>query len=306
MSAFAPVGIENAQVSGDVTLAYEQFGDAGATPLLLVMGLGAQMITWRDEFCAALAAHGLHVTRFDNRDVGLSTHFEGMPDLGAIMAGDTSSAPYTLEDLADDTAGLLDHLGLDSAHVAGASMGGMVAQTLAARAPERVRSLTSIMSTTGERAASKPSDAAMAMLIAPRPTNIDEAEERALESARVVGSPGMIDEDWVRSLARQSYERAFDPPGFARQLAAIWASGDRTEAVRGIRVPTLVVHGDADQLVPPAGGRATAAAIKGSELMMVEGMGHDLPRPLWPQITAAIAAHVERAEATAAATATAG
>jgi pimeloyl-ACP methyl ester carboxylesterase len=175
----------------------------------------------------------------------------------------------------------------------------MIAQTVAANAPDRVRSLTSIMSTTGEPAASQPTDEARAILLGPRPTTADEAEERAVAGVRVIGSPGLWNEDDVRALARQSFERSFDPAGFARQLAAIWASGDRTPAVRTIRAPTLVIHGALDPLVPPAGGRATAAAIDGSELLIVDEMAHDLARPLWPRLIAAIAGHVRDSAETA-------
>jgi pimeloyl-ACP methyl ester carboxylesterase len=290
-----------ARLSEDITLAFEEIGDRAGPPLLMVHGLGTQMIAWRPEFLRMLADRGLRVITFDNRDAGLSTHLEGMPDIRAMMGGDYSTAPYTLADMAEDTAGLLDALAVDRAHVLGVSMGGMIAQTLAATRPERVRSLTSIMSTTGERDVSQPTPEAQATLLAPRPRTVEEAEQRALEGARVFGSPGMLDEDWIRSLARRSYERAYDPPGFARQLAAIWASRDRTEQVRGIKAPALVIHGEADPLVPAAGGRATAAAIEGAELLVIEGMGHDLPRPLWPRIVDAVAAHVEQAQAAGAA-----
>ena len=286
-----------AHVSDGITLAYEEVGDPGASPLLLVQGLGAQMIAWHDDFVRALADRGFRAVRFNNRDAGRSTHLDGMPDLRAIMAGDRSKAPYTLEDMAADTERLLDELAIDSAHVVGVSMGGMIAQVLAARAPERVLTLTSIMSTTGERAVSQPTAAAQATLFGPRPATVEEAEERAVESARVIGSPGMLDEEWIRRRARQSFERGFDPPGFARQLAAIWASGNRTESVRSIRVPTLVIHGTLDPLIPVTAGRATAAAVPGAELIELEEMGHDLPRPLWPRLVDAIAAHAARAPA---------
>jgi pimeloyl-ACP methyl ester carboxylesterase len=287
-----------ARASEDITICWEEFaGDRGDPPLVASHGLGQQMIGWRPEFLTALAERGLRVIRFDNRDMGLSTHLEGIPNLQAIFVGDTSSARYTLEDMAGDALAVLDAAGLESAHLLGVSMGGMIAQTVASQAPERVRSLTSIMSTTGERAASQPTEAAQAVLLQPRPTTADEAAEAQLASARVIGSPGMIDEEWERTRGRSQFERAYNPTGFARQLAAIWASGDRTEAVRRIAAPTLVVHGDVDPLVPVAGGRATAAAVEGSELIVLDGMGHDLPRPLWPRIVDAIAAHVERAEA---------
>jgi pimeloyl-ACP methyl ester carboxylesterase len=288
-----------AKVSDAITLYYEERGDPAGVPLLLVHGLGTQMIAWREGFLALLTERGLRVITFDNRDAGLSTHLEGMPDLRAMLGGAMSSAPYSLADMADDTAALMDHLGLESAHLVGVSMGGMIAQTLAATRPERVRSLTSIMSTTGERAVSEATPEAQATLLAPRPTTADEAAERAIQSARVIGSPGMLDEEWIRTLARRSFERAYDPPGFARQLAAIWSARDRTEAVRTIRAPTLVIHGELDPLIPVAAGRATAAAVEGSELVVIEAMGHDLPPPLWPRIAGAIDGHVRQAEAAA-------
>jgi pimeloyl-ACP methyl ester carboxylesterase len=288
--------MNHAPVSSDVTLAWDSFGDPGHPPLFLVMGLGAQMIAWRDAFCEMLAGHGLYVVRFDNRDSGLSTHFSGTPDMQALFSGDTSSAPYTLDDMAQDTIALIGELGYDSVHLAGASMGGMIAQTVAATAPERVRSLISIMSTTGEREVSQPTPEAQAVLVGPRSTTVEEVMRRSVESARVIGSPGLVDEDAVRELARESFERSFDPESFARQLAAIWKSGDRTDAVRTISAPTLVMHGEVDPLIPVAAGRATAAAIDGSELLVIEGMGHDLPRPLWPRITGAMAEHALRNE----------
>jgi pimeloyl-ACP methyl ester carboxylesterase len=287
---------KRARVSDAIDIAYAELGSASDPPLLMIHGLGQQIIGWRPEFLQAFADRGLRVISFDNRDVGLSTHVEGMPDIQAMLAGDTSSAPYTLEDMAGDAVGLLDHLGIDSAHVLGVSMGGMIAQTVAATAPERVRSLTSIMSTTGERTASRPTDEAGAQLFGPRATTVEEAEQRALESARVIGSPGMVDEDWARTLARTSFERAYDPAGFARQLGAVWASGDRTAAVRTIAAPTLVIHGSVDPLVPLAGGQATAAAVSDAELIVIDGMGHDLPPQLWPRIVDAAAGHVVAAE----------
>jgi len=293
------VAVQHADVGRGIQIAYEDLGAAGDPALLLVMGLGTQMLGWRDGLCAELAERGLRPIRFDNRDAGLSTHLDGRaPHLSAVMAGDTSRAPYALEDMAEDTTGLLDRLGIERAHVAGASMGGMVAQVMAYEHPERVLSLTSIMSTTGEPAASRPTEAAMEALLMPPVASADEAAERAVAVRAIVGSPAYPpDEDDVRAVARTAYERAYDPPGFARQLAAIYRSGDRTERVRTLRVPALVIHGLADQLIPPAGGRATAAAIDGAELVEIDGMGHDLPRQLWPRLADAIAGHVERAAA---------
>ncbi len=285
--------------AGTVELAYETFGEQGDPPVVLVMGLGTQMIWWEDEFCADLAARGHFVVRFDNRDCGLSTHIEDAPtpNVMAALTGDTSSASYTLDDMADDTTHLLEALGLEAAHFAGASMGGMIAQTIAIRHPERVRSLTSIMSTTGDPAVGQPTEHAMQALMAPMPSNREEALDRTLQTWRTIRSPGFaFDEDKVRELAEISYERAFDPGGFGRQLVAIFASGDRTDRLRAVEAPALVIHGDADPLIQPSGGEATAAAIPGAELLMIEGMGHDLPRGAWDQILEAIAGIVRRGE----------
>ncbi|RBY82153.1 alpha/beta hydrolase [Geodermatophilus sp. TF02-6] len=262
------------------------------------MGLATQMLGWPDEFCSELAGRGLYVIRFDNRDIGLSTHLDqaGAPDVLQVMAG-AAGAPYALADMADDTAGLLDALGLDSAHLVGASMGGMIAQLVAIRHPEKVRSLTSIMSTTGDRAVGAPAEAAMGALLAPPATDREGAIQRTVDTYRVIGSPGYaFDEAAVRERAGLSFDRRYDPAGVARQLAAILTTHDRTEHLGEIRVPTLVVHGAQDQLVDVSGGRATAAAIPGAELVVVEGMGHDLPREVWPQLIDRIGALVARVE----------
>ncbi|MGW0479101.1 alpha/beta fold hydrolase [Nonomuraea sp. NPDC003214] len=266
-----------------IDLAYESFGSPDGRPLLLIMGLGAQLIHWDDDLCTALAGQGHHVVRFDNRDAGLSTHFHeaGVPDF-------RGAAPYLLDDMADDAAGLMDALGWPAAHVMGASMGGMIAQTLAVRHPERVLTLTSIMSTTGP-AVAPPTEAAGAVLFGAPPADREAVLAQALKTWSVIGSPGYeMDRERVLRLAGLAFDRCFDPPGTARQLAAIMASGDRTEGLAAVKVPTLVVHGEDDQLVPVEGGRATAAAIDGAELLTFPGMGHDLPRPLWPEIVAAV------------------
>ncbi|WP_448627194.1 alpha/beta fold hydrolase [Geodermatophilus sp. URMC 64] len=291
-------GIQRARV-GEIELAYETFGERANPPLVLVMGLATQMIGWPDEFCRGLAARGLFVVRFDNRDIGLSTHLDdrGAPDILRLLSGDRSGVPYALADLADDTAGLLDALGLDSAHVVGASMGGMIAQLVAVRHPARVRSLTSIMSTTGDPAVGAPAEAAMGVLLAPPATDRASAIERAVDTYRVIGSPGFeFDEQALRERAALSYDRRYNPAGVARQLAAILTTPDRTADLGAVAVPTLVVHGAQDPLVDVSGGRATAAAIPGSELLVVDGMGHDLPREVWPELTDRIAALVQRAE----------
>ena len=290
--------------NGPVEIAYESFGDEDDRPLLLVMGLATQMLAWHDELCASLVERGFFVVRFDNRDVGLSTHLHDAPppDVMAALGGDTSSASYALEDCADDTVALLDGLGITRpVHVVGASMGGMIAQTLAIRNPERVASLTSIMSTPGPRIG-PPTQAATAALFAPPATNRDEAVQRALSTYRVIGSPAYpLDEAWLSDVAGRAYDRAYDPLGVARQLLAIQASGDRTEALRRLDVPTLVVHGEDDPLIQVEGGRATAAAVPGAELVVVPGMGHNLPRDLWPRLVDAIHALADRAEGRAAA-----
>jgi pimeloyl-ACP methyl ester carboxylesterase len=256
------------------------------------------MIGWPDEFCAGLADRGYFVVRFDNRDIGLSTHLDsaGAPDILTVLGGDASSVPYGLADLADDTVGLLDALGLDSVHLIGASMGGMIAQLVALQHPARVRSLTSIMSTTGDPSVGGPSEAALALLLAPAARDRDAAVQRVIDTYRVIGSPGFeFDESALRERAGLSFDRAYDPAGVARQLAAVLTTPDRTRALKGISVPTLVIHGSDDALVDVSGGRATAATVPGAELLVVDGMGHDLPRAMWPEITDRITALIERA-----------
>ena len=270
-------------VANGIQLAYETFGSSDGRPLLLIMGLGGQLIHWDDEFCALLAEQGHHVVRFDNRDAGLSTHLheEGVPVLG-------TSSSYVLDDMADDVAGLMDALGWAAAHVAGASMGGMIAQTLAIRHPERVLTLTSIMAPPGPNVAS-PTPEASAVLLAPPASDRAGVLAQSLKVWAVIGSPGYdLDRERILRMSGEAYDRSFDPPGTTRQLAAILASGDRTERLGTLGVPALVIHGEADQLVPVAAGRATAAAIPGATLLTFPGMGHDLPKALWPDIVGAI------------------
>ena len=286
-----------------IEIAYEVIGRPQDRPLLLVMGLGTQMIHWDDELCAMLAERGHRVIRFDNRDVGLSTKLveHGVPNVMTAFAtaarGGTVQSAYTLSDMAADTAGLLDALDIGSAHVVGASLGGMIAQTLAIEHPARVRSLTSIMSTPGDRDLPGATPAATAALLTPAPNDREGNIARGVQVFRAIGSPGFpFDEDRVRERAARAYDRCFHPAGTARQLLAIMAAGGRRDALRKLRVPALVIHGADDPLVPLACGVDTAEAIPGAERLIIEGMGHDLPRAVWPRIVDAIAALTARAE----------
>jgi pimeloyl-ACP methyl ester carboxylesterase len=281
-----------------IEIAYEMFGDPGDATVLLIMGLGVQMLGWDGEFCRMLAERSFHVVRFDNRDVGRSTKIEGGPraDVMAAAAGDLSSASYGLDQMADDGAGLLEHLGVDAAHVVGASQGGMIAQALAIRHPERVLSLTTIMSTTGDRAVGQPHPEAIPALLSRPPADREGFAEFVVGAWRVIGSPGFeADEEALRARGRASFDRGIHPEGTARQLVAILASGDRTDALRRLDVPALVIHGTDDVLVDVSGGKATAAAIPGARLELFEGMGHDLPRSLWPRFVDLIAENAARA-----------
>jgi pimeloyl-ACP methyl ester carboxylesterase len=287
------------RVSPEIELCYETFGDRGDPTVLLVMGLATQMIAWPDEFCRDLAGRGFHVVRFDNRDIGRSTHVDARPPtLPQLLARRKRAASYTLDDMADDTAGLLRELDIAPAHLAGASMGGMIAQTVAIRHPELVRSLTSIMSTTGSRRVGQPALRLLPMLAA-RPARGREASmARAEKVFKAIGSKRLEqDTEHLREVAGRSFDRGRgDTAGQARQLAAIMASGNRTRALRRIAVPTIVIHGTDDPLIRPSGGRATTRAIPGARLVEIEGMGHDLPRAAWPRILDAIEENVRRAE----------
>ena len=282
---------------GDVTLCYETFGDPSDQTALLVMGLGTQMIAWHEDFCRALASRGLHVVRFDNRDCGHSTHMPGAaPTLGQILRRSRGAAHYTLADMALDAATLLDELGLAPAHVIGASMGGMIAQTLAARQPDKVISLVSIMSNTGNIWTGQPALRVYPLFLRRAPAQREAFVDHMERLFALVGSPSIPrDPEEVRRLAGDSYDRDHDPFGTLRQLAAIMASGDRTSELRRIGAPTLVIHGSADPLVSASGGRATAHAIPGAQLMIVKGMGHDLPRAVWPRLIDAISKHAAQA-----------
>ena len=285
--------------SENIEIAYESFGNIGSPPVLLIMGVGGQMIAWHEEFIEQLVNKGLYVTRFDNRDVGLSTHLHGAPtpDLSAALSGDFSSVRYTLADMAADTIGLIDTLGLDSVHAIGASMGGFIAQTIAIEHPERLRSLTSIMSTTGNMSVGQPDPDAMSIFRLPPPTNRHEAMDNAIAALKVIGSPDFpIDEESTREKAGLAYDRCYDPMGIARQAIASVASGDRTTKLHSIDLPTLVIHGNADKMCNVNGGEATANAIPNAKLELIEGMGHNLPRELWPRLASLIANHIKNTE----------
>ncbi len=284
-------------VGGGITLCYETFGDPADPAALLIMGLGAQMVTWQDDFCEELAARGLYVIRFDNRDIGHSTHLQGPPPSLVQLLRYSVSARYKLADMAQDAVGLMDELEIDRTHVIGASMGGMIAQTLAARHPTRVRSLVSMMSSTGGRWVGRPALSIYPIFLRKAPREREAFVEHAARMFAKVGSRGIPqDIEGTRRIAALSFDREPDRTGTGRQLAAIIASGDRTAELGRITAPTLVIHGSIDPLVSPSGGRATARAIPDAELMMIEGMGHDLPRVLWPRLIDAFATHADGAD----------
>jgi pimeloyl-ACP methyl ester carboxylesterase len=286
-----------------VELCYETFGDASDPAALLVMGLATQMVGWPDAFCEELAARGFYVIRFDNRDSGRSQKMElPVPTLRQLLLRDKRAARYTLEHMADDGIGLLDRLGIERAHVVGVSMGGMIAQTMAARHPDRVLSLASIMSNTGSRWSGQPSPRMYPVLLRKPPRDREGYVRHAVEVFEKIGSTGFPpDPEQLRHVAQLSFDRGLNPAGSTRQLAAIIASGDRTPLLRTITAPTVVVHGTTDRLVPASGGRATAKAIPGARLVLIEGMGHDLPRGAWPQLLDAIEENAARAGEPAAA-----
>jgi pimeloyl-ACP methyl ester carboxylesterase len=280
-----------------IEIAYERIGDSSNPALLLVMGLGTQLIHWDRELCDLLVERGFQVIRFDNRDAGHSTKIDApVPDVRRALLGLHVDAPYLLGDMADDAVALLDQLGIEAAHVVGASMGGMIAQEIAIRHPERVLSLTSIMSTTGERRVGRPKLRVWSVLMRTAPKHKPEFVEHFVRVFKMIGSRGFaFDEERIRALAAETYERDHDPAGTGRQLAAILSSGDRTAALRSVRVPTTVIHGRDDPLVPFRGGRATAEAIPGARLIAIPGMGHDLPRDVWPQVVDAVVDTAARA-----------
>jgi pimeloyl-ACP methyl ester carboxylesterase len=283
--------VPTAHVNG-IDIEYETMGDPADPPLLMVMGLGAQLIAWPQKFVEDLAGRGFFIIRYDNRDIGLSTKFEGMPDFGALFTGDGSSAPYRIEDMADDASALLAHLGVDRAHVVGVSMGGMITQALVINHAEQFLTACSIMSTTGDRAVGAPTPEAATALLRPPATNRDEAIRSSVEGSKVISSPGYpFDVEVMTLRAEAAYDRNFCPEGTARQLGAILSSPDRTEGLRAVDMPFLVIHGEADPLVTVSGGEATAAAVPGAKLILMPGMGHDLPEALWDQIIDAVVAN---------------
>jgi pimeloyl-ACP methyl ester carboxylesterase len=282
-------------ISDDVELCYETFGDPSDPAMLLVMGLATQMVGWHEAFCEELAGRGFHVIRFDNRDIGRSKRQNfPVPTLKQLVLRDKRAAGYTLEQMANDGFGLLDHLGIERAHVAGVSMGGMIAQTMAARRPERVLSLASMLSNTGARWSGQPAPWLYPVLLKAPPKDREGYIEHAAWVFSKIGSADLPRDD-LRELAGMSYDRGLNPAGSSRQLAAIIASGNRTPMLRTITAPTVVIHGTKDKLVPASGGRATAKAIPGARLVLIDGMGHDLPRGAWPQMLDALVENAARA-----------
>jgi pimeloyl-ACP methyl ester carboxylesterase len=282
-----------------VDIYYETYGDAADPKLLLVCGLGMQMVSWSAEWFEAVVDKGYYVVAFDNRDAGLSTHLvaDGVPDLLALLEGRDANIAYYLKDMAEDAAGLLEHLGIESVHVVGISMGGMIAQQLAISYPEKVRSLCSVMSTTGSPAVGQPSQAAAEALLSLNPKSREESIELGIQVFAIIGSPAFPpDEERMRRLSAEAFDRSNEPTGIARQMGAVLASPDRTADLAQVAVPTLVIHGTADPLVDPSGGEATAKAVPGAKLMMIEGMGHDLPVQVWSQMLAAIDENARRAQ----------
>ena len=287
-----------------IELCYEIFGASDAEPLVLIMGLGAQMIHWDDEFCQDLAGRGFRVIRFDNRDIGKSTRMSGGKPLRPLellklkIFKIAPEAPYKLWDMASDVVGLLDALGIKKAHIVGASMGGKIAQEIAMQYPDRVLSLTSIMSSTGNPKLPPPTREASAMLLAPPPTSKEEYLDRFGKTWKLLrGGSFPLDEAKDIDRAERTYARGLNPAGVGRQLRAILASGNRKDRLGSIKIPTLVVHGTIDPLVRVEAGKDTAASIPGAKLLLIEGMGHALPIPMWPAIIGAIAEHAQGARA---------
>jgi pimeloyl-ACP methyl ester carboxylesterase len=285
---------------GEIEICYETFGDPGDLPILMIMGLGTQMLAWHDDFCADLAGRGCFVIRHDNRDIGRSTRLDDAPtpSLLQLARRDKRGAAYTLADMAGDSVGVLDHLGIDKAHIVGASMGGMIAQTIAIRHPHRTLSLVSIMSNTGGFLTGQPALTMYALLLKPSPRDRDGFIQHGIDMFTKIGGSGFeTDIEDLRDIASRSYDRGHDPRGSQRQLGAIIADRDRTALLRRLTIPATVIHGSEDKLVRPSGGRSTAKAIPGARLLEIDGMGHGLPRGAWPQIIGAIADNAARAAA---------
>ena len=282
--------------NGDVEIFFETFGNPGDEALLLVNGLGSQCINYRVEWCEKFAAQGFFVIRFDNRDVGLSTKFDDVqPDVAGVSRAATSGAhpdvPYTLADMAGDAVAVLDSLGIERAHVAGGSMGGMIVQVLAIEHPERLRTITSVMSTTGDPDVGHSSPEARRTILDTPPRDRQGYIAHHLRTQRVWGSPAYYDEARLSALAGEAYDRCFDPAGRDRQLMAILASPPRTQALEGVQVPTLVIHGDKDTLLDSSGGRRTAEAVPNARLVIIPGMGHDYPPQYWDRWVELITEH---------------
>jgi pimeloyl-ACP methyl ester carboxylesterase len=284
---------------GEIDICYETFGDPRDPAMLLIMGLGTQMVAYHDDFCAELASRGFFVIRHDNRDIGRSTHLDGAPtpSLLRLAKRDRNSA-YTLEDMADDSVGVLDCLGIEKAHIVGTSMGGMIAQTIAIRHRDRALSLVSIMSNTGGFFNGQPALTMYAVLLRPSPRDREGFIQHAVDMFTKIGGSGYgPDVEDLREIATLSYDRGQDAAGSQRQLAAIVAARDRSSQLRTLDLPATVIHGADDKLVRPSGGKATAKAIPGARLVMIEGMGHGLPRGAWPTIIGAITDTADRAKA---------
>jgi pimeloyl-ACP methyl ester carboxylesterase len=290
-----------ARVASGVELCYQTFGDPDDEPMLLVMGLATQMTFWDPELCAMLARRGFFVIRFDNRDVGRSSRDRGLVTRGMLVrafVGARVRAPYSLHDLGVDAFGLLDHLGIASAHLVGVSMGGMIVQTMTLEEPERVRSLTSIMSTTGKRTVGWQHPRLLPEMLRPVKPGREAYADSSVAMWRMIGSPGYEHEDErIREAAREAYDRGLSAAGALRQMMAVLTQPNRSRGLRGVKAPTLVVHGMADRMVHVSGGRATADAIPGAELLLIDGMGHDLPPALYPTLVEAIARTAARSGA---------
>lgn len=293
----------NVEANG-IRIEYDTFGEASGRPLLLVMGLGQPMLVWHEGFCRLLADRGHFVVRFDNRDSGLSTTFEEAPAASALATafrfwtGRPLRSPYSLENMVDDTAGLLDAIGLERAHLVGASMGGIISQAFAAKYPRRTASLTSIMANTGNPRHSMPKPNALWVSLRRPPAERQAFVEYSVRLWRTIGSPGFpFREEYIRRRSAEIHDRGYCPSGLARQLVAVAAAGDRRRDLARITRPTLVLHGEADPLIPVAAGRETASVIPGARLLTFAGMGHDIPFELWPRVVDEISSHVERASA---------